>query len=38
MNQFKKNRFFAKIAFFAIFRENPFFRKLPFWIQKGIKN
>ena len=23
--------------FFAIFRKNPIFRKLPFWLQKGIK-
>ena len=34
----KKIDFLQKSHFFAIFRENPFFRKLPFWLQKGIKN
>ena len=33
-----KSWFLSEIRFFAIFRKNLIFRKLPFWLQKGIKN
>jgi len=29
---------FVKNTIFANFRQNLIFRKLPFWLQKGIKN